>query len=143
MTKPQIKPDTSNQTRQLLGEQVQSANARPSSNGFSARKNPGDSSSSSPPDDEDDCTDIGSKVHVRILPPISVASLPSFPVRPAYNGEPTEVEKVEGEKRLKMVIELLAETDLKRLQALVDCQDVDGGKLLSASPKSPIIGLPT
>ena len=122
MTKPQIKPEKNGQARQLLGEQVESVNARPSANGFSARKAPHDSSSSSPPDDEDDSTsddgtDIRSKIHVRILPPVSVASLPKFPVRPAYDGEPTEMEKADGEKRLKLVIEILGEADLKRLQA--------------------------
>ena len=120
--------------------QTGSHNARPGSNGFSARRDPNDSSSSSPPDDEDDSTsdggtDIRSKVHVRILPPVSVAALPDFPVRPAYDGEPTEVEKIEGEKRLGLVIGILAEADLKRLQELIECPSRDGGKLVSAPSK--------
>jgi len=53
------------------------------------------------------------------------------------------VEKDEGEKRLRLVIEILGETDLKRLQELIDCRNGDGGKLVSAPPKSPIIGSTT
>ena len=49
MTKPQIKPETNGQERQLLGEQVESVNARPSAHGFSARPSPENSTSTSPP----------------------------------------------------------------------------------------------
>ena len=49
-------------------------------------------------------------------------TLPNFPVRPAYEGEPTALEKADGEKRLGLVIEILAEADLQRLQELIDRQ---------------------
>jgi len=124
MIAPTIREDSNNHEQQSPPQENNSSNARPSSNGCETEKDPSDSSSSSPPDDEDDSSsddgrDIASKVHVRILPPVSVASLPTFPVRPAYEGEPTELEQAEGEKRLKLVIEILAEADLKRLQAEV------------------------
>lgn len=121
MIAPTIHEDSNNGMQQPPKQEGGSSNARPSADGFSGRKDPSESGSSSPPDDEDDSssddsTDIRSKVHVRILPAVPVASLPDFPVRPAYEGEPTQVEKVEGERRLKLVIEILAEADLKRLQ---------------------------
>lgn len=124
MIAPKINENVNESKPEPLKQEGGSTNARPGSNGFSAEKDPSESGSSSPPDDEDDstsddCTEIGSKVHVRILPPLSLASLPNFPVRPAYEGEPTEAEKAEGEKRLRLVIEILAEADLKRLQAEV------------------------
>ena len=45
--------------------------------------------------------------------------LPDFPVRAAHDGEPTALERAEGERRLKLVIEILAEADMKRLQEAV------------------------
>ena len=119
MNAPKIREDSDNKKQQPINRESGSSNARPSSNGCTAEKDPSESGSSSPPDDEDDSTDLRSKIHVRILPPVSVASLLNVPVRPAYEGEPTELEKAEGEKRLKLVIEILAEADLKRLQAEV------------------------
>ena len=49
MTKPQIKLEKNNQAKQLAGERVRLANARPSSNGCTAQPDPSTSSTPSPP----------------------------------------------------------------------------------------------
>ncbi len=68
-----------------------------------------------------------------------LASLPNCPVRSAYDGEPTDIEKIEGERRLKLVIEILAEADLLRLQELMEqWQQKPPHGVFSAS--TPILG---